>query len=164
MTRRWIADLLVDDTLASEPLVRAEAFRALARATLLAVPNTALELLSDVGGPGLGRAESATVRRAVEFIDVNAASDIDVNQIAEAARIGARGLQAAFRRHRDQTPLEYLRRVRMSGAHRDLQAGDPTRGDTVAAIAARWGLTHAGRLSVEYRRFYGYSPRDTLRS
>lgn len=163
-TRRWVADhVLADGAVAVEPLVRAEAFRALARATLLAVPNTALERLADPSAPDPGWAEPATVRRAVEFMDANAGRDIDVAQIAEAARIGARGLQSAFRRHRGQTPLEYLRRVRMTGAHRDLESADPADGATVSAIAARWGFTHPGRFSVEYRRAYGHSPSHALR-
>ena len=39
------------------------------------------------------------------------------------------------------TPAQYLRRTRMDAAHRDLQDGDPARGDTVKGIAARWGFT-----------------------
>lgn len=161
--RRWVVeDVLGDDTVAGEPLIHAEVRRVLARATLLAIPNTALDLLGGTPVPALRRAEPATVRRAVEFVDANAHLDIDINQIADVARIGPRGLQAAFRKHRDQTPLEYLREVRMEGARRDLQAGDPTRGSTVAEIAGRWGFTHPGRFSVEYRRRYGRSPSRTL--
>lgn len=52
----------------------------------------------------------------------------------------------------------------MESAHRDLRAADPASGDTVAAIAARWGFLHAGRFSIGYRETYGCSPSDTLRS
>lgn len=76
---------------------------------------------------------------------------------------GPRSRQLAFRRHRDSTPLEYLRRVRLERADRDLQTGDPTRGDRVEAIAARWGFAHPGRFSVLYREHYGRSPSATLR-
>jgi AraC-like DNA-binding protein len=155
--------LLSSDEVMASPLVRSETFRRLATTLLLTFPNTALARLHDPNAPEDETAEPATVRRATEFMDANAQSDIDITQIAEAARVGARGLQAAFRRHRNQTPLEYLRQVRMDGAHRDLQAGDPTRGDTVATIAARWGFTHAGRFSVEYREIHGCSPREALR-
>ncbi|WP_372460725.1 helix-turn-helix domain-containing protein [Actinomycetospora endophytica] len=51
----------------------------------------------------------------------------------------------------------------MEGAHRDLEAADPTRGDTVGAIAARWGFAHPGRFAIDYRRSYGRSPGETLR-
>jgi transcriptional regulator GlxA family with amidase domain len=51
----------------------------------------------------------------------------------------------------------------MDCAHQDLMAGDPSRGDTVAGIAARWGFLHAGRFSIGYRATYGRSPSRTLR-
>ena len=155
--------VLADDAVVAAPLVRAEAFRQLATAVLAVFPNSALDALDDPLGPRAGSADPATIRRAVEFMDANAHRDIDITQIAEAARIGPRGLQHAFRRHRGQTPLEYLRSVRMAGAHRDLRAADPSRGDTVGAIVAKWGFTNPGRFAADYRRVHGCSPSATLR-
>lgn len=152
--------VLADDAVLASPLVRAGAFRQLAIALLAAFPNTTQTLAA---GTDDDHAAPATVRRAVEFMDAHAREEIDIVRIAEAARIGPRGLQAAFRKHRGQTPLEYLRTVRMEGAHRELTAGDPTLGDTVAAIAAGWGFAHPGRFSVEYQRAYGHPPSETLR-
>ncbi len=153
-------DVLADDEVARSPLASAEAARSLAAATLLAFPSNVLESLDAPGAAGSG--EPAVVRRAVEFIDAHAREDIDLADIARAARIGVRGLQAAFRRHRDQRPTDYLRDVRLEGAHRDLRDADPTRGDTVGAIAARWGFTHPGRFSVAHRERFGTSARETL--
>ena len=154
-------EVLGSDALMAEPLVRANIVRGLAVALLATFPNTALDALSRPGGAD--GAEPATVRRAVQFMDAHANEDIGLADIADAARIGARSLQLAFRRHRDTTPLEYLRRVRLEGAHRDLLDADPTRGDRVEAIAARWGFAHPGRFSVVYRGHYGRSPGATLR-
>jgi transcriptional regulator GlxA family with amidase domain len=68
-----------------------------------------------------------------------------------------------YRRHLGVTPLEYLRRVRLDLAHRDLQDADPAV-DTVNSIAGRWGFSHAGRFSVAYRRVFGTQPSATLRT
>ncbi|WP_433782809.1 helix-turn-helix transcriptional regulator [Actinomycetospora sp. CA-101289] len=155
--------VLSSDDLMAAPLVRAGAQRQLASALLATFPNTVRDALEDPVAPGTGRAEPATVRRAVEYVDAHAHEDIGLTDIATAARIGPRSLQLAFRRHRDTTPVEYLRRVRLERAHRDLQQGDPTRGDRVEAIAARWGFAHPGRFSVLYREHYGRSPSATLR-
>ena len=155
--------VLSSDDLMAAPLVRAGALRQLASALLATFPNTVRDALDDPVGPATGRAEPATVRRAVEYVDAHAHEDIGLTEIAEAARIGPRSLQLAFRRHRDSTPMEYLRRVRLERAHRDLQSGDPTHGDRVEAIAARWGFAHPGRFSVLYREHYGRSPSATLR-
>jgi transcriptional regulator GlxA family with amidase domain len=97
------------------------------------------------------------------FIHENADSDIGLAEIAAAANLTPRAVQYTFRRHLGVTPLEYLRRVRMKMAHRDLQIADPTV-DTVTSIAARWGFTHAGRFSVTYRAMFGMSPSATLRA
>ena len=119
-------------------------------------PGTAWTGSADITVP-------AVVRRAVEFIDGNAHRDISSAEIAEAARIGVRGLQVAFQQSRSETPSAYLRQVRMHGAHRDLAAGDPTRGDTVGAVAARWRFANVGRFSTAYRHLFGCTPSATLR-
>ena len=152
--------LLAHDELMGLPLMRAEALRQLVAGALAVFPNSTLDRRRHEDREA---AEPATVRRAIEFMDAHAHEDVNLTRVAEAARMGPRGLQAAFRRHRGQSPLDYLRRVRMERAHHDLQVGDPTRGDTVGTIAARWGFANAGRFAVDYRRTYGRSPSDTLR-
>jgi transcriptional regulator GlxA family with amidase domain len=110
----------------------------------------------DTGQPPL-------LRRAIEFIHGNARADIGLADIAAAANVTPRSVQYMFRRHLGTTPLEYLRRVRLAHAHRDLQKADPAK-DTVTSIACRWGFTHAGRFSMEYKRMYGNPPSRTLRN
>lgn len=113
-----------------------------------------------------GQAELAPipVRRAVAFIENNAADRITLADIAAAAGLGIRALQHNFRRHYDTTPLRYLQSVRLEHVHRDLQAADPTTGDTVTAIAARWQFTHPSHFTAAYRRTYGQTPGHTLRN
>lgn len=153
-------ELLADDELMAQPLMRDHAFRQLASGLLAVFPNTT----HDHAHPtGRDEGEPAVVRRAVEFIETHAGRPIGITDIAAAAHIGPRGLQAAFARHRDTTPMAHLRRVRLEHARRDLQAGDPTRGDTVAGIAAAWGFAHPGRFSVTYHQHYGQPPGHTLR-
>ena len=106
----------------------------LAGATLNAFPNSALDVVTDPNRPGPGTVEPAAVRRALAFIDAHAGESIGLAQIAAAARVGPRGLQLAFRRHRDTTPLEYVRTVRMEGARADLLAADPTTGTRSPAL------------------------------
>lgn len=155
-------DVLDHDDIAAAPLIVAGVTRSLASAALVTFPNTGLRSWDD--DPSPGRAEPATVRRAVAYIEEHAAEDIGVDDIAAAARVSVRALQLMFRRYRGVTPREELRQVRLSHAHEDLLAGDPTRGDTVAAIAARWGFANSGRFSGQYREAYGYSPMRTLHS
>jgi AraC-like DNA-binding protein len=145
----------------ASPLIRAEAFRCLATAVLHTFPNT---FLDQPPAPGQDRPVPAGVRRAVAFMEEHLAADIGLPEIAAAARMSPRGLQAAFRREKDTTPLEYLRTARLDAAHRDLLAADPATGVTVEAVALRWGFTHRGRFAAAYRERHGQSPATTLRT
>jgi AraC-like DNA-binding protein len=155
--------LLPYDHLMALPLARAQTVHTLSTAALVVFPNSALDAATDPGRRSAGHAAPTVVRRAMDYIDLHAGEPVALGDVAAAAHSSARALQAAFRRNRDQTPGEYLRQVRLCRAHRDLQAGDPARGDTVAAIAARWGFTNPGRFARIYRQTYGHPPSDTLR-
>jgi transcriptional regulator GlxA family with amidase domain len=107
-------------------------------------------------------AQPETLRRARAFINENAHLDIGLSDIAAAINVTPRSVQYTFRRHLGTTPLEYLRRVRLDRAHRDLQAADPAV-DTVMAIAGRWRFGHPGRFSIAYKEAFGTPPSQTLR-
>jgi AraC-like DNA-binding protein len=145
----------------SHPLVLAQTEYMLATAALSVFPHTGL---SAARGPGVGRVGSVTLRRAVAFIDTHAGEAITVADVAAETGVGVRALQQAFAGHLDTTPTDYLRRVRLERAHRDLQAADPTRGGTVGEIALRWGFAKRSRFAAAYRGAYGVSPSQTLRS
>ncbi|WP_079175433.1 AraC family transcriptional regulator [Streptomyces malaysiense] len=105
-----------------------------------------------------------SLRRATNFCAEHANEPISVSDIAQAARVSVRTLREGFRAHLGTSPLAYLRSVRLDHAHRDLVA--VARGQaagTVTDIACRWGFTHLGRFSADYRRAYGQSPSQTLR-
>ncbi|GAA3455594.1 AraC family transcriptional regulator [Dactylosporangium matsuzakiense] len=167
MRRYWSAtathlvrQLAVPD--ANLPPLVLEQLRQLAAASLLTVfPNT---MMTAARLPGPGRVPPAAVRRAVAFMDAHAAEPLTAATIAAAAGVGVRGLQVAFRRHLDQTPLEYLRRVRLEHAHRELQVAEPGNGTTIKGIARRWGFANPGRFTAEYRTVYGHLPSRTLRT
>lgn len=155
--------VLSNDAALASPLSRSTIFRHLATTLIETFPNPALNALrSEPSGPSW--VEPAVVRRAAQFIAEHSGEDIGLGDIARAARVGPRALQLAFRRYRDVTPLEHLRRVRLERAHHDLLAADPSAGDTVATIATRWGFAHHGYFASSYRRIYGHSPNVTLRS
>ncbi|MFJ9611368.1 AraC family transcriptional regulator [Kitasatospora sp. NPDC101176] len=106
----------------------------------------------------------SALRRATAYCAEHADEAVTASDIAGAARVSLRTLRDGFRRHLDTTPLAYLRRVRLDRAHQDLTAvaaGDAT--GTVTDVACRWGFTHLGRFSAEYRRAYGRLPSETLR-
>lgn len=128
--------------------------------TLLAtLPNTAR-----LEPTRLDRRDSSPLllRRALAYIDDNAHTDLTLTDIASAVYVTPRALQYMFRKHRDCTPMEYVRQVRLQHAHLDLVVSDRA-ATSVAEIARRWGFGHLGRFSVFYRETFGQSPHVTLR-
>ncbi|MFI2612983.1 AraC family transcriptional regulator [Kitasatospora sp. NPDC018619] len=169
----------------ADPAVRtwlelADAFRSFAVSALglrsrLAVQHferLLVDGLLDAQPHSLGRRAAAdhggtllpsALRRAADYCAEHADEALSVADIAQAARVSLRTLREGFRRHLGTTPLAYLRRVRLDHAHHDLLAiADGRARGTVTEVACRWGFTHLGRFSAEYRRAYGRSPSQTL--
>jgi AraC-like DNA-binding protein len=159
-TTSYLGELLANAEAVVQPLIRGSAARLLAAAALTTFPNTAL---TEPSAQDRRDATSATVRRAVAFIEQHPDLDISVADIAAAASVSIRAVQVAFRRHFDTTPMQYLRVVRLDRVHRELLAANPT-GATVTDIATRWGFYNHSRFAARYRRAYGVTPRDTLRT
>jgi AraC-like DNA-binding protein len=150
--------MLADETITT-PLVLGHASRLLAAITLSTFPNTAAT------GPtphDRTDAKPMMLRRAMEYMDANAANDIGLVDIAEAIHVTPRAVQYMFRRHLETTPLQYLRRLRLHYAHQELLTTDHLH-NNVTDVAARWGFAHTGRFAVLYRQAYGQSPHSTLR-
>jgi AraC-like DNA-binding protein len=167
MERYWRATvglvhgaLMEDDSPLATPLLREELVRMTSVAALHTFPNTAMSQ-HHVAGPG--DVTPAAVRRAAEHIEANAHRPLTLAEIAEVAGTGVRALQYGFRRHLGTTPLTYLRRVRLERAHRELLAADPSRGDTVRAIASRWGFAKPSHFAAAHLEAFGELPSQTLR-
>lgn len=154
-------ELHAPDPAMNNPLVAEQLLRTVSTAILATFPNTTMNA-GTVRGPG--EVAPAAVRRAVAFMTEHAAEPVRLAEIAAAAGLGVRALQYGFLRHYGTTPTRYLQHLRLDRAHRDLQAADPGRGDTVAAIAARWGFAKPSRFAARYRERFGHSPSHTLRT
>lgn len=156
---RYGADVLASPAF-DEPLVRTDLTRNLTVGLLECFP-----LVGDPHERYLSmESQTRRYRAAVQFFDDHASQSVTVEDAARAAGTTTKALVRAFRANHPLglSPAEYLRRTRMDAAHRDLEAGDPTRGDTVKQIAARWGFAHPGRFAQYYRQTYGVNPRHTL--
>ncbi|WTW98830.1 AraC family transcriptional regulator [Streptomycetaceae bacterium NBC_01309] len=107
----------------------------------------------------------APVRRAIDFCHARAHEQLTVADIADAAGMSVRRLQATFRTHVGTAPIEYIKRVRLAGVHADLKRiADGTVNETITDAALRWGFTHLGRFSGIYRAEFGQLPSQTARN
>jgi AraC-like DNA-binding protein len=157
-TRSYVAGLLTNPE-AAAPLLIANAGQLLAAATLATFPNTAV---TDPTVEDRHDAHPGTLRRAIAFIEEHAQQDVAVADIAAAAHVSVRAIQLAFRRHLDTTPVQYLRRTRLSRVHDELRKADPAT-TTVTAVAGRWGFYNPSRFTALYRQAYDITPSQTLR-
>ena len=152
--------LLAQPAASGATLIVSTAMQHLAASMLATFPNNAL---FDPTAEDRHDVTPVLLRRAIAFIEEHADSDIGLADIAGATYVTPRAIQLMFRRHRDCTPMEYLRRVRLHHAHHELLRGNRVE-TTVTQVAARWGFAHTGRFAVYYRQVYGQSPHTTLRN
>ncbi|WP_435173135.1 AraC family transcriptional regulator [Actinacidiphila sp. bgisy145] len=120
--------------------------------------------LSAPAKPSYRAAPSKAVRSAVRLIEDEESAVFNVGELARHLGLTVRALELGFRRAFDETPHQYMRRIRLERAHRELLAADAADGTTVTAIATRWGFFHTGRFATSYRAAYGVMPSDNLKA
>ncbi|GGY08732.1 AraC family transcriptional regulator [Litchfieldella qijiaojingensis] len=101
------------------------------------------------------------VKVAIDFMHANLHRPLTVTQIAEIAGVSARALQTGFQRHRNTSPLRYLRNIRLEAVHEELSSPENQLG--IGEVALKWGFTHFGRFSAEYKAAYGQYPSETVK-
>lgn len=136
-----------------EPLMAGAMLRYLAATVLSALPHTTGKSASR----GNFDDSAVKLRRAMAFIDGNAHTDISVADIAIAADTTPRALRHMFRRHRDSTPTQYVRTVRLQHAHSEIRDGSGVV-TSVTQVAHRWGFADAESFAAAYLEMYGCEP------
>jgi AraC-like DNA-binding protein len=101
------------------------------------------------------------VERARVYIQEHLSEPMSVDEIAAAAFTSRRTLFRAFLDVLDDTPRNYVRRLRLHRIRRDL-ATDAEKACTIALIANQWGISDLGRMSGWYRQLFGERPSETL--
>jgi len=100
------------------------------------------------------------VRRAQDYLQSHAHEPITAEQLALAAGVSLRSLYTGFKDFLGVSPMHYLRDLRMAQVHTELTSGEVT---NIGGVALRWGFTHMGRFSNDYKLRYGETPSQTLR-
>jgi AraC-like DNA-binding protein len=101
------------------------------------------------------------VRSAEEYIEAHCHEPITARQLADVAGVSVSALYESFGRHRNSTPIKFLKKVRLRRARDQLLAAAP--GCSVTRVAAKWGFLNLGRFAADYRQQYSENPSDTLR-
>jgi AraC-like DNA-binding protein len=154
--RLLIADL-EDEAVAHKDTLHAIHEQLIATALLIGQPHSYTDPLNRLDRP----ADSAGVRRVVDFIHARLDSPIALADLVAVSGVPGRTLQRHFQNYRGTTPMGYLREARLARIHAALLRADGD--DSVTAIAMSYGVQHLGRFSIAYRRRFGESPSQTLR-
>lgn len=100
------------------------------------------------------------IKRAEAYIREHLHEPLNIETLAENAGVSARTLFTGFKNYLGNTPMAFLKELRFEQAHLDLMQHD---NQSVTDVAFKWGFTHLGRFSQEYKRRYGELPSSTRR-
>ena len=134
------------------------------------IPNMVAQMVSWIGQSYTGlrpevihRKQSRIhiAKQVQAYIEEHYHETVRIEDLCRATGKEVRTLQTCFRRYFDMTITDYLKMVRLNSVFRVLSSVQPGEA-TVASVAMRNGYTHLGRFSVEYRKCFGESARQTL--
>lgn len=154
----WIYDSLSADDGDLPPMLVNQFESTLVNTLLACQPhNYSGEMLAD-DGPVIA---PSFVKRVERYIEEHAHEPISIVDMAEHAGVSSRSLFTGFRRYRNISPMHYLKEVRLRNVHEEL-ARQSSGGTTVTEVAYRWGFSHLGHFTTDYKRRFGESPSETL--
>jgi len=158
LVRYLVSELDRESNVFTSALTRVHVEHLVVSTLLLAQPHSYRDDLMNVGRS----VAPAYIRRVEEYIEAHADEPLSIADLAACAGVSASTLFAGFREFRDTSPIAFLKGVRMKRVRDELRAASPQTG-TVTDVAMRWGFSHLGRFAVEYRRWFGESPSQTLK-
>ena len=97
----------------------------------------------------------------LQYIEANADSDLTPEVLARTAGVSVRSLHAAFHAQLGESPMAYVRRIRLGRVRAELLRSDPSK-VRVTDVAMRWGFVHLSRFAEQYRQQFNELPSVTL--
>lgn len=99
------------------------------------------------------------VARVLKIMQSDYAGKLDVEQLADKARMSASAFHRAFKEITSDSPIQYLKKIRLTKA-RDLMVQESLK----AYIAAdQVGYESSSQFSREFKRYFGQSPAEMMR-
>jgi TolB-like protein len=99
------------------------------------------------------------VKKAVEYMR-QCLGRVSMADLVACTGVAERTLHKHFRAFMNASPLDYWRRLRLAAARAQLLEG--AKGTSVTEVAIRFGFSHFGRFSQQYRHCFGEAPSATL--
>ena len=106
-------------------------------------------------------AASWQVRRAEEYIEAHWDQPITIEELARVTSASARSLFHQFKRSRGQSPMGFVKEVRLKRARQMLQRTDLRHSVTETALAC--GFMNLGHFAKDYFKHFGERPSETTK-
>ncbi len=103
------------------------------------------------------------VEIAAEYLTANLKSPIQSKILAKISGVSYRTLSRAFIKRFGITPLGFLRERRLYAAREQLIRSSPYE-VTISNVAEEFGFNNLGNFSIQYKKLFGESPSETVRS
>jgi len=100
--------------------------------------------------------EDEGVKKAQEFIEQNVAEKISVHDLATLFAIGRRSFEKRFKKATNNTPVEYIQRVKIEAAKRSLE----TSRKNIAEVMYEVGYYDTKAFRTVFKKITGLSPID----
>lgn len=97
----------------------------------------------------------------LRHIEEHADTELTPESLARVACVSVRSLHAGFQDQLGESPMAYVRRIRLGKVRADLLRADP-RTTRVTDVAMRWGFFHQSRFAQQYREQFQELPSATL--
>ena len=105
-----------------------------------------------------GTSQPRDVRRAIDYLRLNSHRSVPLSELAARGSVSERTLRDHFQRFLASSPSSYGLRLRLNAVRRELQQ---LNANSIAETALRYGFSHMGRFSQQYRRLFGEPPSAT---
>ena len=143
--------------LADSPLARQQLESYVLTQLLLAGRHQYSDALAGAGD----RSRLGRLAPIVRHIEDNADTELTPELLARVGCVSVRTLHASFQDRLGESPMAYVRRVRLGRVRAELLASDPA-STRVTDVATRWGFFHQSRFAQQYRAQFHELPSVTL--
>ncbi len=108
----------------------------------------------------MGESSYALISKALRSIHDNFEKPIDVAQLAESAHMSTRAFYTHFKDVTSHSPVQYLKRIRLEKARQFMV----NQGEQASSAAHMVGYESPSQFSREFKRFFGYPPREAVQN
>jgi AraC-like DNA-binding protein len=103
----------------------------------------------------------SAVRTCETYMHEHVDATLTLLDLSEVSGMRSRSLINAFEAITGFSPMDYLKRLRLSGVRRALQRANKPR-TRIIDVATDWGFWHMGHFTADYRAMFGETPSQTL--